>query len=90
MASGYADKFFGPPADPDATAWVDAEQTLTQARVIEVDGPPARRLVEVGDPWATCRDGIVTALVTGGSAVLVVGRDANQVARIAASEHIKR
>ena len=69
-----------------ATAWVDAEHSLTQADLVKVDGPPARRLVRAGEPWATCRDGVVTALVTGGSAVVVVGTDADQVARIADSE----
>lgn len=84
----HADRFFGVPQDPDAIAWVDAERTLTQAGLIKIDGPPARRLVPVGDPWATCRDGIVTALVTGGSVVAVAGEDANQLARIASSERV--
>ena len=46
------------------------------------------RLVRAGDPWATCRDGVITALVSGGSAVVVVCGDANQLARIAESERI--
>jgi uncharacterized protein (TIGR03089 family) len=82
----YADRYFGVPPDPTATAWVDAERTLSQADLIKVDGPPARRLVRVGDPWATCRDGVITALITGGSAVLAVGGEANQITRIAKSE----
>ena len=53
-----------------------------------VDDPPMRRLVRAGDPWATCRDGIVTALVTGGSAVVVIRGDSDQVTRIAVSEHV--
>jgi uncharacterized protein (TIGR03089 family) len=83
----HADRYFGYPPEPDAIAWVDAERTLTQAELCNVDDPPARRLVRSGNPWATCRDGIVTALVTGGSAVVVVGGDADQVTRIAESEH---
>jgi uncharacterized protein (TIGR03089 family) len=83
----HADRYFGYPPEPDATAWVDAERTLTQEDLVTVDGPSARRLVRAGDPWPTCRDGIVTALVTGGSAVVVVGGDADQVTRIAGSEH---
>ena len=47
-----------------------------------------RCLVRADEPWATCRDGILTALVTGGSAVVVVGADADQVARIADSERV--
>ena len=83
-----ADLFSGPSPDPAAIAWIDAERTLTQAEVIMVGGPPARRLVPVGDPWITCRDGIVTALGTGGSAVIVVGGNADQIARIAQSERV--
>ena len=84
----HADRFFGPPPEPDATAWVDAERTLTQADVIKVEGPPARCIVRVGEPWATCSDGIVSALCTGGSAVIVVGGNADQLARIARSERV--
>jgi uncharacterized Zn-binding protein involved in type VI secretion len=67
---------------------VDSERTLTQADLVNVNGPPARRLVRAGDPWATCSDGVVTALVTDGSAVVVVGGDADQFARIAESERV--
>jgi uncharacterized protein (TIGR03089 family) len=84
----HADQFFGPPVDAAATAWVDAERTLRQQDLVGVDGPPARRLVHADQPWATCRDGIVTALVTGGSAVVVVGGSADQLARIAESERV--
>ncbi|HET8916356.1 MAG TPA: TIGR03089 family protein [Propionibacteriaceae bacterium] len=84
----HADSYVGYPPKPDAIAWVDDERTLTQADLIKVDGPPARRLVRAGDPWATCRDGVVTALVTDGSAVVVVGGDADQFARIAESERV--
>jgi uncharacterized protein (TIGR03089 family) len=82
------DRFSGPSPSPGATAWVDAERVLTQADLIKIDGLPARRLVPVSDPWATCRDGILTALVTGGSIVLVVGEDTNQLARIAQNERV--
>jgi uncharacterized protein (TIGR03089 family) len=84
----HADRYFGYPPEPAAIAWVDAERILTQAELGNVDGPPARRLVRAGDPWATCRDGIVTALATGGSAVVVIGGDSDQVTRIADSERI--
>jgi uncharacterized protein (TIGR03089 family) len=80
------DQFYGAPPPAAATAWVDAERRLTQADLVSLDGPPTRRLVRAGDPWPTCRDGIVTALVTSGSAVVVVGGDADQVTRIADSE----
>ena len=82
----HADGYFGTPPDPSAHAWVDAERSLTQADLVNVDGPSLRRLVRAGDPWTTCRDGVVTALVTGGSAVVVVGGNKDQLARIANSE----
>ena len=84
----HADRYLGHPPEPGAIAWVDAERILTQAELNNVDGPPARRLVRAGDPWVTCRDGIVTALVTGGSAVVAVGGDVDQVNRIADSERV--
>jgi uncharacterized protein (TIGR03089 family) len=84
----HADNFFDSPPDSRAAAWVDAERKLTQADLVRFDGPPARRLVRAGEPWTTCRDGVVTALVTGGSAVVVVGSDADHVARIAGSERV--
>jgi uncharacterized protein (TIGR03089 family) len=82
------DRFSGSSPSPAATAWVDTERVLTQADLIKVGGPPARRLVPANDAWATCRDGIVTALATGGSAVIVVGGDAERLARIVQSERI--
>jgi uncharacterized protein (TIGR03089 family) len=84
----HADRYFGVPPDPGATAWVDAERTLTQSDLIKIDGQAVRRLVRAEDPWPTCRDGLVTALVTGGSAVIVVGRDIDQLTRIAESERV--
>jgi uncharacterized protein (TIGR03089 family) len=84
----HADRYFGYPPEPAALAWVDAEQTLSQGDLVTVDGPSVRRLVRAGDPWPTCRDGIVTALVTGGSAVVVVGGDADRVTQIADSERV--
>ena len=85
----HPDTYAGQPPDTDTTAWVDADRILNQADLVQVDGSPERRLVRAADPWATCRDGIVTALVTGGSAVVVVGEDADQLARIAASERVQ-
>jgi uncharacterized protein (TIGR03089 family) len=84
----HADRYFGYPPEPAALAWVDAEHTLSQGDLVTVDGPSVRRLVRAGDPWPTCRDGIVTALVTGGSAVVVVGGDADRVTQIADSERV--
>jgi uncharacterized protein (TIGR03089 family) len=82
------DRFSGALPDPAAAAWVDAERTLTQADLVKLNDPLGRRLVRAGDPWATCRGGVVTALVTGGSAIVVVGGDADQLTKIAESEHV--
>lgn len=84
----HADRFSGVPPDPEAIAWVDAERSSTQADLIKIDGPPARRLVRAGDPWATCRDGLATALVTGGSVVIAVGGNVEQLSRIGQSERV--
>ena len=82
----HADRYFGLAPDPDARAWVDAQRTLSQADLIKVDGAPARRVVRVSDPWVTCQNGIVTALGTGGSAVLVVGGNVDQLSSIVDAE----
>ena len=65
-----------------ALAWADPDRQLTQADLIIVRARPARRLVRPGDPWSTCRDGILTALVSGGSVVVVVGDDPARLARV--------
>jgi uncharacterized protein (TIGR03089 family) len=85
---GHADRFFGAQPGPDTVAWVDKERTLSQVDLATVEGPALRRLVQAADPWPTCRDGIVCALVTGGSAVVAVGGDADQLDRIADTEHV--
>ena len=84
----HADRYVGYPLEAASTAWVDGERTLAQAELVNRHGPPARRLVRPREPWDTCRDGVVTALVTGGSAVVVVGGDADQLERIAQSERV--
>ena len=84
----HGDRYSGLPPEADRMAWVDAERTVTQADLIKIDGPPARRLVRAGDPWATCRDGLATALVTGGSVVIAVGGNVEQLSRIGQSERV--
>ena len=84
----HADRIFGAQPAPDTVAWVDKERTLSQRDLVTVEGPASRRLVQAADTWPTCRDGVVTALMTNGSAVLVVGGDADQLARIAHTEHV--
>ena len=84
----HGDRYSGLPPEADRMAWIDAERTVTQADLIKIDGPPARRLVRAGDPWATCRDGLATALVTGGSVVIAVGGNVEQLSRIGQSERV--
>jgi uncharacterized protein (TIGR03089 family) len=85
----HADQFFGKSPDVDVTAWIDPERTLNQADLINIEGPAVRRLIRAGDPWSTVRDGVMTALVTGGSAVVVVGSgNAEQLTRLAQSERV--
>jgi uncharacterized protein (TIGR03089 family) len=84
----HGDRYSGLPPEADRMAWIDAERTVTQADLIKIDGPPARRLVRAGDPWATCRDGLATALVTGGSVVIAVGGNVEQLNRIGQSERV--
>jgi uncharacterized protein (TIGR03089 family) len=84
----HGDRYSGLPPEADRMAWIDAERTVTQADLIKIDGPPARRLVRAGDPWATSRDGVVTALVTGGSVVIAVGGNVEQMSRIGQSERV--
>jgi uncharacterized protein (TIGR03089 family) len=83
----HGDRFLGAQPAPDNVAWVDKERTLSQVDLVMVEGPALRRLVQAAEPWPTCRDGVVTALMTNGSAVLVVGGEADQLARIADTEH---
>ena len=84
----HGDRYSCLPPEVDRMAWIDAERTVTQADLIKIDGPPARRLVRAGDPWATCRDGLATALVTGGSVVIAVGGNVEQLSRIGQSERV--
>ncbi len=72
----------------DQPAWRSAEASLTQADLAAVDGSAGRRLVRPTTPWATARDGIVAALLGGGSVVVAVGDDEAALNRIRATENI--
>jgi hypothetical protein len=71
----HPDQYLVVPQPATAPAWVDESRHLTQADLTAAvaERTPRRRLVRPGDPWTTARDGIVTALVSGGSVVTVVG-----------------
>lgn len=85
---GQPDHFAAEPQSGLALAWADSARKLTQGDLIMGDVAPARRLVQSRDPWSTCRDGILAALVSGGSVVMVVGDDPERLARIATDEMI--
>ena len=80
------DSYSPSPVSGSAPAWVDDERRLTQGELAELDGSDQRRLLVPGDPWATARDGIVAALIGGGSLVVVRGGDPDRLSRIALSE----
>ena len=75
------------PAAAATPAWVDPQRRLSHAHLVAgAAGSPRRTLVQPGDPWTTCRTGVLAALLSGGSAVVVVGGDPDRVAALAASE----
>ncbi len=85
---GQPDSFAPTPQSGLALAWADPHRQLTLADLIDLPGPAARRLVRPGEPWATCRDGLLTALVSEGSVVVVVGDDPARLARVISDERI--
>ena len=87
---GQPDTYAGRQPAADQVAWVDTERTLTQRDLVSfaADPAPARRLVRPRDPWATCRDGLLAPLLSGGSSVVVVGGDTDELGRIRAAERV--
>ena len=73
----------------DAPAWQSAEATLTQAELDSVPGSADRRLIRPTTPWPTVRDGILAALIAGGSVVVVVGEDDLALDRIRVTENVQ-
>ena len=85
---GQPDSFATAPQSGLALAWADPHRQLTQADLIDLPGPAGRRLVQPREPWAACRDGLLTALVSQGSVVVVVGDDPARLAKIISAERI--
>ncbi|MFT4166090.1 MAG: TIGR03089 family protein [Microlunatus sp.] len=83
------DQYPAMPLAPDELAWRSDEATLTQAEISAVEGSSRRRLLRPSTPWPTARDGILAALVGGGSLVVVVGDDQTALDRIRATENIE-
>lgn len=82
------DQFSAGAVPDDQPAWRSPEATLTQSELASVTGAAGRRLLRPGSPWGTARDGILAALVGGGSVVVVVGDDEPALARIRATENV--
>lgn len=84
------DRHFAAPGLPSAPAWIENERQLTASELAEIGAadPPARRLVRPTLPWPTLAEGLLAALNSGGSTVVVVGDADDRIARIAASERV--
>jgi len=80
------DTYLGASPGPHELAWVDQARTLTQSDLVAVTGRASRLQLRPTDPWTTCRQGVLHALVTGGSVVVVVGENDEVLRRIAAEE----
>lgn len=81
------DQYAAMPVAPDELAWRSDEATLTQAEIGAIEGSSRRRLLRPSTPWPAARDGILAALVGGGSLVVVVGDDETALDRIRATEN---
>lgn len=80
------------PTATAAPAVATPECVLTVAEVAEAGGgSPARALVrpaEIADPWKVIRQTLVVPVVSGGSAVVVLGGDPAAVRRAAVAERV--
>ena len=85
---GQPDQYPSAPVSPDEPAWRSAEAALTQAELTVLAGSAARRLIRPTTPWPTVRDGLLAALIGGGSIVVVVGEDDAALERIRATENV--
>jgi uncharacterized protein (TIGR03089 family) len=85
-----ADRYAGSSPSPPALAWLDDDRQLSATELAEIGAtdPPARRLVRPTQPWPAVAEGLLTPLNSGGSTVVVVGDDEDEIARIAASERV--
>jgi len=85
---GQPDQYAAATVPTDQPAWRSAEATLTQGELAVARESTRRRLVRPSTPWATARDGIVAALIGGGSVVVVVGEDEAALERIRETENV--
>ncbi|HEY5981451.1 MAG TPA: TIGR03089 family protein [Microlunatus sp.] len=85
---GQPDRYASATVPGDELAWRSVEATVTQAELAASRESTGRRLVRPSTPWATARDGIVAALIGGGSVVTVVGDDESALERIRDTEKV--
>jgi uncharacterized protein (TIGR03089 family) len=87
---GQADSYPVDPRASDAPVWLDESHEVSGRDLLTVGEaePALRRLAQPSDPWTGCVQGLLTPLNSGGSVVVVVGNDVEQVARIKLSERI--
>ncbi|HYI55647.1 MAG TPA: TIGR03089 family protein [Microlunatus sp.] len=86
---GQPDQYAAATVPADVPAWRSVEATLTQAELAGARESTQRRLVRPSTPWPTARDGIVAALIGGGSVVVAVGEDEAALARVRDTENIE-
>lgn len=82
------DNYVSMPVDPTALAWVDADRRLTQFELVAGPAEPERRLIVPGEAWTTVRAGLIAALGSGGSVVVVVGGTPRDQAEIGSAERV--
>lgn len=83
------DSYAAAPQSGLALAWFDPQRQLTQADLVAAaPGPAQRRLIRPTDPWSTACSALLQPLLTGGSAVIVVGDDPDQLQRITEQEQV--
>lgn len=86
---GQPDQFTAVPVPADQVAWRSSDISVTQAEVDAVPGSAHRRLLRPTTAWPTLRDGVLAALVGGGSVLVAVGDDDAALQRIQATEGVE-
>ena len=85
---GQPDQYAAVPVPGDELAWRSAEAELTQADLDACAGSAGRVLLRSSTPWPTVRDGVLAALLGGGSVVVAVGDGDAALARIRETENV--
>lgn len=85
---GQPDQYAAVTVPGDAAAWRSTEAVRTQTELAVERESTQRRLLRPSTPWATARDGVVAALIGGGSVVVAVGVDDAALERIRETENI--